>query len=231
MRNPWTVAAWLLLGMCGLACGNAAPEAKAPDGEVSVVVPTASADPETAPPTSADTAAVDSPATPRKPPKQADPAPTAAPVALPPVTGPAAASGGTATVVSSTSAQTADLQALAASDAAGMTAAGATLAARFKTGETLEFQLTLMPGRCYTIVAAGAASVQQIDLQMGINPAGLPIPLATAVLAQATGTKTAVIGAKSSGCYRNPMPIPFPATVTMKVAGGSGIAGVQVYAK
>lgn len=230
MRISPTATAWLLLGMCGVACGNAAPEAKAPDGEVSVVVPTASADPETAP-ASADTAAADSPETPRKPPKQADPAPTAAPVALPPVTGPTAASGGTATVVSSSSAPNTELQALAASDAAGMTAAGATLAARFKTGETLEFQLTLSPGRCYTVLAAGAASVQQIDLQMGISPASLPIPMPAAVLAQATGTKTAVIGAKSSGCYKNPMPIPFPATVTMKVAAGSGIAGVQVYAK
>ena len=81
------------------------------------------------------------------------------------------------------------------------------------------------------VLAAGAASVQQIDLQMGISPASLPIPMPAAVLAQATGTKTAVIGAKSSGCYKNPMPIPFPATVTMKVAAGSGIAGVQVYAK
>ena len=51
-----------------------------------------------------------------------------------------------------------------------------------------------------------------------------------AFLAQGSGTSTASIGGKSTGCFKNPMPVPMPATVTLKVTG-SGIAGAQVYAK
>jgi hypothetical protein len=229
-------------GLFGVACGNAVPDAKAPEAVASVDVPTASAEPE---PPSAETAAPEPSHAPKMPPKQSpedpDPVPSSAPLALPfasapsasppvasgPVAGPAARSGGSSGVVSSASAPNADLDALAVSDAASMTAAGVTLAGRFKTGDTLEFQLILLPGRCYAVIAAGAAQVQKIDIQLTIAVPSLP-PM---VLAQAKGGKTASIGGKSPGCFKNPMPISMPGTVTMTVSAGTGVAGVRVYAK
>lgn len=229
-------------GLFGVACGNAAPDAKTPEAMASVDVPAASAEPE---PPSTETAAPEPSQAPKMPPKESpgdpDPVLSSAPLALPyasapsasppvapgPVAGPAARSGGTSGVVSSTSAPNADLDALAASDAAGMTAAGVTLAGRFKTGDTLEFQLLLLPGRCYSVLAAGAAQVQKIDLALSVAVPSLP-PM---VLAQAKGGKTASIGGKSPGCFKNPMPISMPGTVTMTVSAGSGVAGVRVYAK
>jgi hypothetical protein len=215
--------AWLVCGALLVACGNSGPDAKTPGDVASVNVPPASSsespppDPARADPEPAETA--------KKPPKQADPPPV--PVALEPVVGPTTSSGGSATPVGSASAPIAALQALAATDAPGMAPAGTTLAASFKTGQTLEFQLTLMPGRCYTILATGAPSIQQIELVLGMMVPGLP-PVA---LAQGSGASGASIGGKGSGCFKNPMPMAMPATVTMKVTSGSGIAGAQVYAK
>lgn len=207
------------------ACGEAAPDAKSAGDVATVDVRPVPATADLPPEPTAE------PETPKAPPKQTASKPPETPPAPPaaPLVGPSGPSGGTATVMGPSSVPTAALQALAATDAVGMIPVGAPLAASFKAGETLEFQLPLSPGRCYTILATGPASIQQMEVTMGMSIPGIPIP--PSVIAQGSGTSSAAIGGKASGCYRNPMPLALPATVTVKVTAGAGIVGAQVYGK
>jgi hypothetical protein len=169
-------------------------------------------------------------AQPKGPPKESASKKPDAPAPLPPLQGPSASSGGTATATPAGTAQIAQLTGLAATDAQGLTPAGSTLAATFKAGDTMEAPLLLQPGRCFTILAAGAPTVQQIDISLMMNmPMGMP-SLPTMVLAQGSGTQTAALGGKSN-CFRYPLPIPAPANIVVKVVSGSGVVAVQVYGK
>lgn len=221
----------LACGAALAACGEATPDAKNAGDVATVEV---APPPEKPDPPAAATAEpitppeqTEKPGTPPKEtaskPQDAGPPPPAAPL-----TGPAAPSGGTATVVASAQAPTAALTALATTDAPGMQPAGSTFAASFKAGQTLEAPLTVQPGRCYTILAAGAPTVQQIEITLTVVMPQLPIP--PAVLAQGSGTQSAALGGKGS-CFRNPMPLAMPATVIVKVTSGAGVVGVQVYGK
>lgn len=169
---------------------------------------------------------------PRDEPKAPDvPAPRAdVPVAPPPdgsIPGPDVPSGGTARVVGA--AQAPSLVTFAASEAQGMAPAGSLLAASFQQGQTMDATLTLMPGRCYTVLAVGTPGVQQIDITLTIM-VGQIIPLPPATLAQGQGSGSAALGGKGN-CYKYPLPLAIPATVTVKVTNGAGTVGVQVYAK
>jgi hypothetical protein len=226
MRSSRISPSWLVVSLLLAACGSNTPDSKSPGDmasvEVAPVADTAAPQPEKPPePPPAEPKEGPEPS-PKLPPKQADP-PQAPPV---PASGPTAPSGGTAASLGAASAPTAALQALAATDAAGMLPAGSTLTASFKAGQTMEFQLLLEPGRCYAILASGAATIQQMDVSLGISMPSLP-PM---VLAQASGTSTASLG-KSPSCFKNPMPLAMPATATVKVTAGNGNAVVQVYAK
>lgn len=227
MRQFIVSPAWLLGSLLLVACGSSTPDSKSAGDVASVDVPPVAetADPQPEKPPEPEVAKPKE--APSKPPNEAEPGPAASSsVPLGPVTGPAAQSGGTARPVGVASAQTAALQALAATDAAGTTPAGSTLAASFKAGDTMDFPLTLSPGRCYTILAAGASTIQQMEIVLSMTIPGLP-PMA---LAQASGASTVSLG-KSPGCFKYPMPIPATATATVKVTAGSGVAGVQVHAK
>lgn len=207
------------------ACGEGAPDAKSAGDVATVDVKPVLASAELPPEPTAE------PETPKPPSKQtvSKPSETPPPPPAAPLVGPSGPSGGTATVMGQASVPTASLQALAATDAVGMAPAGSAMAASFKAGQTLEFQLTLSPGRCYTILATGPASIQAMEMTVSMSLPGLPMP--PAVIAQGSGTSSASIGGKASGCYKNPMPLTLPATVTVKVTAGTGVAGVQVYGK
>lgn len=220
MRTPH-LPAWLALAFLFAGCGDGTPGAKTP-GDIATVDVQAPPDrPDSPPPPDAST----TPTQPKRDVPPADPGPPPpAPVAAP---GPSAPSGGTATFSGASSAPPPAIQALAATDAAGMVPAGSTLSALFARGQTLELPLQLLPGRCYAILAAGAPTVQATQITVA---ATMP-PLPPTVLAQASGAAAASLGGKSTGCYKNPMPIPLTATVTVEVTAGTGPASIQVYSK
>jgi hypothetical protein len=112
-------------------------------------------------------------------------------------------------------------------EAPGAQADGGLFAGQFQEGQVLEQPLTLQPGKCYTVVAAGLG-VQQVDIQL---VAQLP-PLPATILAQSAGSgPTAVLGGRSVGCFKNPLPIAGPAKVVLRATRGQGMIAAQVYSK
>lgn len=107
---------------------------------------------------------------------------------------------------------------------AGAKPLGTLVAGNFGQGSSLETQVQLQPGKCYTVVGAGLPNVTELNLQLvGVMP-----PL---VLAQDNSTgNQAVLGPKPN-CYRWALPVPAAAKLVITVAAGSGIAGAQVFEK
>lgn len=113
------------------------------------------------------------------------------------------------------------------SEAPGMTKEGATVAANFQEGQTLESSFTFQPGKCYTVVAVGAG-IQEIDIEMqyvtpipGLNPS---IGKDTQKGAQAS------IGGKGN-CLKPLSPIPANAKFIVRASKGAGLAAAQLYSK
>ena len=116
---------------------------------------------------------------------------------------------------------------IGAQEAPGAQAEGGLFAGQFQEGQVLEQPVTLQPGKCYTVVAAGLG-VQQVDIQLVTQ---LP-PLPPTILAQSAGSgPTAVLGGRSSGCFKNPLPIAGPAKVVVRATRGQGMIAAQVYAE
>lgn len=154
-----------------------------------------------------------------------------APPVPPPVPIATAAAGPTATPVDPgmAAAATPLLQPLANQHiVAGAQAVGSPIAGQFQQGQSLEHQIQMQPGKCYTIVAAGAPPVAEINLQL--VPV-LPLPGMQPVLAEDKDTgPTAVIG-KKPDCYKWAFPAPAAMKLIMTVASGQGVAAAQVYEK
>ncbi len=164
----------------------------------------------------------------------AAPAPTTAPTTAPPPVNPpvaTASAGPTATAVDPTMAAAATplLQQLAAQHLpAGAKPLGSPVTGQFTQGQSLEQQIQMQPGKCYTVVAAAAPPVANVDIQL--VPV-TPIPGMQPVLAQdkETGT-TATIGAKPD-CFKWAFPAPAPMKLIVTVSQGQGLAAAQVYEK
>jgi hypothetical protein len=109
---------------------------------------------------------------------------------------------------------------------AGSKAVGSAIAGQFQQGQSLQHQIQMQPGKCYTIVAAGAPPVAEVNIQL--TPAIPGINL-TAAADQDTGA-TAVIG-KKPNCFKWALPAPGPMNLILSVAGGNGIAAAQVFEK
>jgi hypothetical protein len=111
---------------------------------------------------------------------------------------------------------------------AGAKPVGSAIVGNFQTGQTLEGQLQLQPGKCYTVVAAGVPPVSEVNLQLA---AVVPIPTLSPILAQDGDQGPQAVVGKKPNCYKWPMPVGAPVKVILTVAGGSGIAAAQVYEK
>jgi hypothetical protein len=107
---------------------------------------------------------------------------------------------------------------------AGAKPLGSLVAGNFSQGSSLETQVQLQPGKCYTVVGAGLPNVTELNLQfVAVMP---PI-----VLAQDNSTgPQAVLGPKPN-CFKQALPVPTPAKLVITVSGGSGIAGAQIFEK
>jgi hypothetical protein len=112
---------------------------------------------------------------------------------------------------------------------AGAKPLGSAIAGQFQQGQSLEQQVQMSPGKCYTIVAAAPPPVQNVDVQ--VLPT-IQIPgLASPVLAQdKTTAPTAIIGEKPN-CVKWPLPVPGAVRVVLTVTAGQGVAAAQVYEK
>jgi hypothetical protein len=127
-------------------------------------------------------------------------------------------------------AMTADniLTGIAVQEAAGAQPEGTAFAGQFVEGQILEQPFNLLPGKCYTIVAASLGGVQELDVLLQ----GQVMPLPPTVLAQDNTTgPTAVLGGKAAGCWKNPVPMGMPAKIILRVTKGSGMAAARVYVK
>lgn len=140
-----------------------------------------------------------------------------------------AASGSPATPIAVPAAQAVQplLTQLASGEVQGMQPEGSAFAGQFQEGQVLEQQFTIQAGKCYSVVAA-SMGIQELDIQLVLNPAPLP----PQVLAQDNSQGgTAVLGGKSSGCFKNALPVGGPGKVVVKATRGAGLAIAQIYIK
>jgi hypothetical protein len=144
----------------------------------------------------------------------------------PPLTGTAPLTGAPATPIPQAAAAAAlpILMTLASQETPGMQADGPVFAGHFDDGQVLEHPFVLQANKCYAVLGA-SVGIQQLDLQVVVQPAPALPPL---VVAESKGTgPTASVGGKSVGCIRNHLPISGPAKVLVR-AHGSGLAAMQI---
>ncbi len=137
--------------------------------------------------------------------------------------------GGSASPIDPTlaSAATVPLNAMAGTEAPGMKAEGPPFAGQFQPGQVLEQQTQILPGKCYTVLAAGAG-VTEVDITL---VALTPIPGMSPVLAQDSGTgANASLGGRGN-CYRWTAPVGVNAKIVLKATAGQGIVAGQLYSK
>jgi hypothetical protein len=120
------------------------------------------------------------------------------------------------------------LMPLGAAEAPGAQPDGAAFGGQFQEGQTLEQPINIAAGKCYTVVAA-SMGVQHLDVQLVAQPAPQFPP--TVIAQSQGGGPTAVLGGKSGGCFKNPLPIGGPAKVVLRATRGAGMAAAQVYVK
>jgi hypothetical protein len=121
---------------------------------------------------------------------------------------------------------TVPLMSLSQQEAPGMMREGTLVAGNFKEGQTLEQAFQMLPGKCYTAIAVGAG-ISQIDIAF---VAVTPIPQASGVLAQTSGTSQASLRGRGN-CYRWELPVGINAKYVIRAARGQGVAAGQLYSK
>jgi hypothetical protein len=125
------------------------------------------------------------------------------------------------------SAATGPLFFLAQTDAPGMTKEGPVVAGNFQQGQSLEAQIQLSPGKCYTVLAVGVG-ITEMDVSLVL---ATPLPGMSPVLAQDSSTgATASLGGKGN-CYKWSAPLASPAKFVMVARAGQGVAAGQLYVK
>lgn len=124
-------------------------------------------------------------------------------------------------------AATALLSTVAASEAPGMQKDGPGVAGQFAEGQVLEGQFQLVPGKCYTLVAAGVG-IQQLDVEMFYTT---PIPGLNPSIGKGTPSgATTTMGGKGN-CLKPLSPMAAPAKFVVRATKGAGLAAAQLYSK
>jgi len=112
-------------------------------------------------------------------------------------------------------------------EAPGMAKEGPTVAGNFQEGQTLEGAFSFQPGKCYTVVAAGAG-IQELDIEMQYVT---PIPgLNPSIGKDSQKGSQASIGGKGN-CLKPLSPIPANAKFIVRATKGAGVAAAQLYVK
>jgi hypothetical protein len=112
---------------------------------------------------------------------------------------------------------------------AGAKPVGSAIAGNFQQGQSLEAQVQMNPGKCYTVVGVGLPPVTNLDISL--VPA-LPIPGLPAATMAADNTvgANAIVGDKPN-CFKWAFPMSGMMKVIMTVSQGSGVAAAQVFEK
>jgi hypothetical protein len=151
-------------------------------------------------------------------------------VALPPGSVATSTAGPTATPLDPTAAQAATqlITPLSAQHTvAGAKPVGSAIAGTFQTGQSLEAQIQMNPGKCYTVVGVGLPPVQNLDISL-VPAVGIPgLPAATMAADNTVGAN-AVVGDKPN-CFKWALPMSGMMKVIMTVSAGSGVAAAQVF--
>ena len=112
--------------------------------------------------------------------------------------------------------------------ASGAKPVGSPIVGNFQQGQSLQGQLQLSPGKCYTVVGAGVPPVSELNIQLlAVTPFQGMAPL----LAQDADVGAQAVLGRKPNCYKWPLPMSAPVNVVLTVAGGSGLAAAQVYEK
>jgi hypothetical protein len=102
---------------------------------------------------------------------------------------------------------------------------GTTAVADFQQGQCLEMTLTMSPGKCYSVIATAAPSVQDLELTLATTMA-----LSRAMAADGSVGPTAVIGA-APDCFEWALPTAGTMKVIVFVPVGHGVVAAQVFEK
>ena len=126
------------------------------------------------------------------------------------------------------------LNADAAVDAPKMNQEGAILAGNFQEGQVLEQPVTIMPGRCYTFIAAstGGAGPQELEIQLVAQSPIPNLPAPAMMMGEQKGQAGKVVLGKGTGCIKLALiPIGVPAKWVIKALRGSGVVIGQAYSR
>jgi hypothetical protein len=118
----------------------------------------------------------------------------------------------------------AGLKANAAKNAPGYTAASAIGRATLKQGEHAGMNFTMQQGKCYVVLGASAAGVNQLGLHL-LYPA---TPPNAAIASDTSNTNAPVLG--GGGKPLCP-PVNSPVRIDTVITSGAGNVGVQVWVK
>lgn len=100
---------------------------------------------------------------------------------------------------------------------------GNLIVANFAQGQTLEQSIQLQANKCYTVVAAGAPGVNEVNIKL------MPPVIPTTMAQDNTTGPQATLG-QNPNCWKNG-PIPAPMRVVFEVPSGQGIVAAQIYEK
>jgi hypothetical protein len=120
----------------------------------------------------------------------------------------------------------AGIQYNAQQNAPGMRADGSPVKLTLSQGQTGEGQVTLQPGKCYTLVGASMPGVLDVSVK-----ATYPVPMQGQVLGQSANPGPMPVVFAKDACFRNPAPIAMPIRIEVQMKSGSGQVAVQPYAK
>lgn len=99
---------------------------------------------------------------------------------------------------------------------------GKLILANFRAGGQLTKPLTLMPNKCYSVIAAGVPGISEVNLEL------MPVvPMLPAIAVDKTTGPLAVLGPRPN-CYKQ-LFISAEVKLVIAVPQGEGLVGVQVY--
>lgn len=111
----------------------------------------------------------------------------------------------------------------------GAKAVGVPIAAQFQQGQCLEVTVNMTPGKCYSVVAGGLPTIQNLDLSL-VAAATLPgLPQMVAASDKSVGP-TATLGDAPS-CFKWALPVAGTMKLIVSVSAGQGLAAAQVLEK
>jgi hypothetical protein len=123
------------------------------------------------------------------------------------------------------------LAADAAVDAPKMGQEGALVAGTFQEGQVLEQPITIMPGRCYTFIAASAGGAGPQELAIQLVAQSL-IPGIVPMMGEQKGAAGKVVLGKGAACVKLALiPIGVPSKWVIKATRGSGIVVGQAFSR